>query len=379
MSKKNKPITFHNLTCLNCGYPFFGHELYCPNCGQKNKTEKLTFTSFTKEVFNGFTSWDAKFWKTLFPLLTKPGKVSKDYIEGKRARYVNPFRFYITISIVFFLIIGLLNSYTAFKNLSNGDSSSRSSTSFTINENGIETSKHNFDYDSFQNQFYNELEKNKNKKDSLNILVKNNILTKKEKDSILSNDKSNFSFSFGDSDKMQSFMLFQKKHPHMNIDKALDSLGYEKTFSNRFWYSRSGFANSMISTEDANQKYINQIISYTSIALFILLPIFTLFLFLIYVRKKFSYVEHLVFVFHIQTVFFLLFTFFIIINFFIATPNIIILFIILFLVYLFVAMKNFYNQGYFKTFLKYTLANIIYLTLSLFGMLAMSLIAFALY
>lgn len=58
-------------------------------------------------MFNGVFNFDAKFWKTLIPLLTNPGKVSKDYKEGKRSRYSNPFRFYITVSIISFLILGL--------------------------------------------------------------------------------------------------------------------------------------------------------------------------------------------------------------------------------------------------------------------------------
>ena len=103
------------MECLNCGHPFFGNEKYCPNCGQKNKSKKITFKSFLVEVFNGFISWDAKFWKTLITLLTKPGKVSKDYISGKRSRYSNPFQFYLSVSILFFIIIGLTKKYNEFQ------------------------------------------------------------------------------------------------------------------------------------------------------------------------------------------------------------------------------------------------------------------------
>ena len=103
------------MECLNCGHPFFGNEKYCPNCGQKNKSKKIAFKSFLVEVFNGFISWDAKFWKTLIPLLTKPGKVSKDYISGKRSRYSNPFQFYLSVSILFFIILGLTKKYNEFQ------------------------------------------------------------------------------------------------------------------------------------------------------------------------------------------------------------------------------------------------------------------------
>ena len=99
---------------------FFGHEKFCPECGQKNKGKQISFKSFLAEVFNGFISWDAKFWTTIIPLLTNPGKVSKDFVSGKRQRYSNPFQFYLTVSILFFLIVGLTNTYQEFREFSDG-------------------------------------------------------------------------------------------------------------------------------------------------------------------------------------------------------------------------------------------------------------------
>ena len=123
--RTSKKLVLHQEKCLNCGHPFLNREKFCPECGQKNKGKKITFGSFIKEVFNGFISWDAKFWTTIIPLLTKPGKVSKDFVEGKRMRYSNPFQFYLTISIVFFLILGLIESYERFNQLNNGTFSTK--------------------------------------------------------------------------------------------------------------------------------------------------------------------------------------------------------------------------------------------------------------
>ena len=47
--------------------------------------------------------------------MIKPGKVSKDYISGKRSRYSNPFRFYLSVSIFFFIIIELTKKYNEFQ------------------------------------------------------------------------------------------------------------------------------------------------------------------------------------------------------------------------------------------------------------------------
>jgi hypothetical protein len=84
-----------------------------------------------------------------------------------------------------------------------------------------------------------------------------------------------------------------------------------------------------------------------------------------------NYIEHLVFVFHTQTVFFLLLIISTFIDVFSEYESIG-YFMLLFLIYLFLAMRNFYQQGWFKTFVKFLLLNLIY---SQIGGLAIFIIA----
>ncbi|TYP99528.1 uncharacterized protein DUF3667 [Tenacibaculum adriaticum] len=378
MAKKNKLVIIKNSNCLNCGYPFSGQEIFCPECGQKNKGDKLTFGAFLKELFNGLTSWDAKFWKTLIPLLFSPGKVSKDYIEGKRTRYVNPFRFYLTTSIIFFLIIGFTDSYSKLNMLRSGRNVS-SFKNVQISKNGIKTVEKPINLDSIQDVVFKEIDKAQKRKDSINSLIALDSLNNINDSIKTKNQADGFNVSLADNKNVMSFLKFQKNNPKISIDTALDSLHMEKTFSNRFWYSRAEVINSFVSKEGESNKFNKQLLSYASISLFILLPLFTFFLRIIYFRRKFTYVEHLVFVFHVQTVFFLLFSIFYLIDFVKDTNYIIRIFLLVFLVYLFIAMKKFYEQGYFKTFLKFILANTLFMIISLFGAIIVSAIAFALY
>ncbi len=53
---------------------------------------------------------DSRFMRTLKPLLFKPGRLTRDYMEGRRFRYAPPMRLYIFSSIVFFLLAALLSS-----------------------------------------------------------------------------------------------------------------------------------------------------------------------------------------------------------------------------------------------------------------------------
>ncbi len=371
MAKKTKVAIIKEPNCLNCGYPFSQNEKFCPECGQKNKGKKITLASFIREVFAGFFSWDAKFWRTLIPLLIKPGKVSRDYINGKRDRYSNPFRFYLTVSILFFLIIGITESYDKFKEMQSGTSLKNTTSQIKFDENGIKAIE--VDLDSIQKQIFKEI----NEQDSTKAnLVKQKIDSLKIGDNA---KQSIVNIGFGDSNELSKIIKFQKKHPNIYVNNALDSLKMEKTFTNRFLYSRTEVLNSFLSKRGETDKFYRQILSYASIALFILLPLFTLFLRIIYIRRKYTYVEHLVFVFHTQTVFFLLSSVFYLIGYFKEAEFLLGVFLLLFTIYLFMAMKKFYGQGYFKTFIKYIMANFVFFMLALIGSFIISFIAFALY
>lgn len=90
----------HN--CLNCGSHVETH--YCSNCGQPNLELKESFWGFISHSIAHYFHFDNKFFQTLVPLLTKPGRVTLDYLAGKRARYINPVSMYIFVSIVYFLV-----------------------------------------------------------------------------------------------------------------------------------------------------------------------------------------------------------------------------------------------------------------------------------
>ena len=47
---------------------------------------------------------DSRLWRTLIPLAVRPGQLTLDYLEGRRARFMPPFRMYLVLSIVFFLV-----------------------------------------------------------------------------------------------------------------------------------------------------------------------------------------------------------------------------------------------------------------------------------
>ncbi len=105
MSRKRRNKT---TACPNCGTALQEGFEYCPQCGQENHDLRVPFKLFAYEFVENLTHFDTKLWSTLKLILTKPGQLTKDFVEGKRARYVHPIRFYVFTSVIFF---GLLTIY----------------------------------------------------------------------------------------------------------------------------------------------------------------------------------------------------------------------------------------------------------------------------
>lgn len=92
--------------CRNCGGPLYGE--YCSDCGQREGRGDLGFSELAGEMIDEVVSWDSRIWRTLIPLLFRPGFLTAEFIAGRRARYVPPFRLYLIISFFLFLVVAVL-------------------------------------------------------------------------------------------------------------------------------------------------------------------------------------------------------------------------------------------------------------------------------
>lgn len=100
--KRNKKTN-----CLNCNYAFKEDENYCPNCSQENHDLKIPFRHFVEEFLEGLFHFDSKIWLSLKTLFIYPGKITKDFLEGKRVSFVPPMRLYVFFSFIFFFFLNL--------------------------------------------------------------------------------------------------------------------------------------------------------------------------------------------------------------------------------------------------------------------------------
>jgi uncharacterized membrane protein len=89
--------------CHNCGAAVTYH--YCALCGQETKLHVASAGEFIHEFVGHYVALEGKLWTTVQKLLFRPGFLTAEYIAGRRARYVQPLRVYLTFSILFFFAI----------------------------------------------------------------------------------------------------------------------------------------------------------------------------------------------------------------------------------------------------------------------------------
>ncbi len=94
--------------CLNCGTGLKGP--FCYFCGQPDRNFMRFFPVLLRDLMEDLLDLDSRFMRTMKPLLFKPGRLTRDYMEGRRFRYAPPMRLYIFSSIVFFLLAALLST-----------------------------------------------------------------------------------------------------------------------------------------------------------------------------------------------------------------------------------------------------------------------------
>ena len=110
MSTSNEPaveIVRTESPCLNCGTPMLGE--FCYQCGQPQKGMIRHLPGLIADFFDSVFNLDTRTVRTLGPLLTKPGFLSTEYFAGRRTRYVTPLRLYLFLSVIAFLAVAMVS------------------------------------------------------------------------------------------------------------------------------------------------------------------------------------------------------------------------------------------------------------------------------
>jgi hypothetical protein len=98
---------------------------YCGNCGQRLEHKIHSVLHFAQEATEDLTHADSRLWSTILALLFKPGFLTREFLSGRRARYLPPLRLYLVLSVLFFLVLGFSHQarIVSIKSRDNGTSS----------------------------------------------------------------------------------------------------------------------------------------------------------------------------------------------------------------------------------------------------------------
>jgi hypothetical protein len=89
--------------CRNCGT--YAPLKFCPKCGQETALHPPSVGEFLHEFVGHYVAFEGKLWATLGRLIFRPGRLTLEYLAGRKVRYVLPLRLYLTASFLFFLLI----------------------------------------------------------------------------------------------------------------------------------------------------------------------------------------------------------------------------------------------------------------------------------
>lgn len=365
MEKERSFLKYRGEICLNCGVILDKSDRYCSNCGQLNTTKRLTFKGFLNEFFAGIFAYDSRINQTLKTILFKPGKITRDYINGKRGRYVNPFRFYLSVSIIFFIIYGLTTDNASFNN--------------------EPTTSNNSNLENLSPTEKEDINKKLDKIPGLKQKVNLDSISKIGQEDQLKTYRDFYKtqMELEEAPALESlddrFTLYKRFHEETNIYQAsvaLDSLKHTQNSLNLWCYKKV----LDISSITKNPKlFANYFLAKMPIFIFFYLPVFALFIWLVYFRRPFKYMEHLVFSFHVKAVFFILIGLGILIDTTFKIQWVTAILNLVFLFYLYKALRNFYKQGRVKTIVKFLLLNLIFFTLAIIAFIFSLFASFAIY
>jgi hypothetical protein len=349
-------------TCQNCESE---HEIgfeFCPHCGQKTEEDLTVGVLFYNTIANYF-SFDARFFRSFIPLVFKPGVLAKRFVSGKRLMYLHPAQMYLFISVVFFFLFSFkIREYNADldKTLKKGFELEQSQDS--INLNPIDSST---------------IARIKKPLENEGLMSGLSDGERQELDSVIglvtNPKKIDNDFNFGyDSKKLDSLITAeasekeQLKALGMNDDAGfMKKLFYKQGL--KFYKNKGG---------GIVQAFFDSV----PIALFILLPIFAIILKIFYWRRG-TFAHHLVFSFYYFSFLFVTLCILLGINYFIDIPDWIDwLAVMSTFFYLVFALRAFYQQGVFVSFLKASMASFVYMMFVLpIAGLIMAALTFAFY
>ncbi len=288
---------------------------FCPHCGQENERRVVPIRILIEDAISNFLTFDARLPQTIVPLLFKPGLLTREYIAGRRARYARPSRLYLAVSVIFFFTLSIVSGGQVVTALFQPPAADGAAV------------------DTAQVQA-----------DSLYARIGNALVA-----------------------ELPQHVGVDRDERGINVedDSAEVSIALERTATESM-------------EEDMRTQLISGLTNYLPKMMFIMLPVFALFLKLLYLRRQRYYVGHLIFALNYHSFAFIVFLVTTITG--VALPESVggvmnALLMVYLHVYLFMAMYRVYDESWFKTLLKFFVLYICYATVLGIGLVGIVLLS----
>lgn len=324
--------------CKNCKQPLSEQGDYCAYCGQKEQPSKPPISSIFLEFFDAIYSLDTRFFRTIRDIWV-PGRLTIRYFEGKRRSYVHPVRLFLLMGLLHFAVLG---------------SRLAQSMEVAITKQQVAMAK-----SIYELEFHKRM-------DSIALMLRDTFTrpeTAAALDTLKRRTKPEGNDDFG------SIQLWEMKNKDGKVVKVpireLMTMEYESLRSKyeieNFWDKIYLKQQVRFATNPNNLPRF--IVGNLIWVVVILLVVMALVLKVLYIRQKRFLIEHLMILFHIHAFAFLFVSPSI---FFIDTvPQVFLYSMIGVMIYIFLTMKFYYQQGMLKTLMKFFAFNFMYfLTLS---------------
>lgn len=380
--------------CSNCQHMLGEADNFCAQCGQENTTKVVSFGTLVYEVVSDFVSWDSRWFQTVVPFLFLPGRLTNEFIAGKRVRYMPPLRLYFFVSLICFSIIAY---YTAWENKADDRKEQAQKQMQTDSVRNAVLKSLPSDIPAGQREQIEKALKKLTLEDQIKGLInsrdmqdedeedkvqnsmdsvgKTPVLKKPKRKSTLTDTVSVGKWADKDDEmdgKVNEWTLLTRMadNPALSEKEILDSLRWEDTYWNRLKVNRT-----LRLKNGKKEEFLAEMWDKAPVFMFILLPFMALIMKLLYIRRKRLYIEHLIFMLHIHAFAFFVIALDIVLSNEFANLNPSGVLIPLILLYMWIAFYKVYRQGWFRTSFK--LFSFLFLYSFIFATVAVFAVIFA--
>ncbi|WP_158857286.1 DUF3667 domain-containing protein [Lunatibacter salilacus] len=323
-----------NDCCLNCGNTLPAKENYCPECGQENKDQKVPIGVFLEELLASLFSFDGKFLQTLTAFFFKPGKLTIAFNSGQRKKYTHPIRLYLIFSLFYFFMIGFLIPKDMFDRILNSDLG----LIFTeFRENGEEKL----------------LEPDQQKE--VRLQLEDEIREEMPAEYSISTSNTSDSVNKTHSWKELRFLSIDPTVNEEQFSQALANSPYSFGLDLTMEKKRAFIAHSNL--------FVSQVAKNLPLMMLILLPVFALFVHVLFWKREVYFIENLILGFHLHAFAYALYGIVILLSFFggFQSSWLMIGAFVLVTTYAYIALIKIYRQHWFKTLIKFWILGGFYL------------------